>query len=74
MVSCEPSYHLAVLQRQRPFMVPAPAPTPLPLLEERRRPGWPRGESVLLTKRPLHLLPRLVVEVGAAVPAALGAA
>ena len=53
MVSCEPSYHLAILQRQRPLMVPAPAPAPLPLLEERRRPGRPRGESVILTLWPL---------------------
>ena len=76
MVSCEPSDHLAVLQRQHPLIVPAPAPAPLPLLEQRRRPRRPRGHSVILTLRPLLLLllSCLVVEVRAAIPAALGAA
>ena len=79
MVSGEPSDHLAVLQRQHPLIVPAPAPAPLPLLEQRRRPRRPRGRNVILTLRPLLLLlllllPCLVVEVRAAIPAALGAA
>ena len=74
MVSAEePSDHLTVLQRKHPPVVPAPGPTPLlVLLEQRGRSRRPRGHSLLLTLRSLQ--PRVVVEVGASVPAALGAA